>query len=289
MKKPFVDGELALFVDRKKRQNLVVLRAGEMYHTHTGVFSLDDVIGQPEGVEVTTTGGARYLAVRPTLADYIVKMPRGAQVIYPKDLGPILTFGDIGAGMTVLESGVGSGALSMSLLRSGATVLGYEIREDFAAIARRNVAAFCGEDLAKNYSVEVRDIYESVDCVRVDRVVLDLPEPWRVVPHASHALRPGGILVSYVPSVVQVSQLHEALRSGGFLMTETIEVLQRSWHVEGRAIRPDHRMVAHTGFLTRARYLPIATESDDGDVLNEGDEVGQNVTGSFDHLFGSPD
>src|SRR5690606_25973013 len=191
----------------------------------------------------------------PTLSDFVLKMPRGAQVIYPKDLGPILMLADIQPGHRVLESGIGSGALSMTLLRAGAVVHGYELRDDFAERAQENVSSFLGDEAMSRYPVEVRNSYEGLDESDLDRIVLDLPEPWQVVKHAVHALRPGGILVAYTPSIVQVSQLREALAGTPFAMAETLEVLQRTWHVDGAAVRPDHRMVAHTGFLTHARLL----------------------------------
>jgi tRNA (adenine57-N1/adenine58-N1)-methyltransferase len=185
-------------------------------------------------------------------------MPRGAQVIYPKDLGPILMLADIFPGARVLESGIGSGALSMTLLRAGALVTGYELRDDFAARAQQNVADYLGTDAASRYSVEMRDCYDGIDEVDLDRVVLDLPEPWLVVKHAEQALRSGGILVSYTPSIVQAAQLREALGASRFDLPETVEVLNRGWHIEGLSVRPDHRMVAHTGFLTQARLLTPA-------------------------------
>jgi len=221
----------------------------------------EEIIGAQEGVELRSTTGAWYQAVRPTLSDFVLKMPRGAQVIYPKDLGPILLMADVFPGARVLEAGVGSGALSMTLLRAGAEVVGYELREDFAQRARANVAAFLGEEAAARYRIELRDVYEGVDETGLDRVVLDLPEPWRVVKHAEAALHPGGILVAYVPSVMQVAQLREALATSAFSMPETVEVLVRTWHVEGNAVRPDHRMVGHTGFLTSARLVgPASTQ-----------------------------
>jgi len=158
-------------------------------------------------------------------------------------------------GARVLESGVGSGALSMTLVRAGADVTGYELRDDFAERARTNVADLCGDTAAQRYRVEIRDVYEGIDETDLDRVVLDLPEPWRVVKHAEQALHPGGILVAYVPTIIQVAQLREALASSRFALAESLEVLQRTWHVEGASVRPDHRMVAHTGFLTSARLL----------------------------------
>jgi tRNA (adenine57-N1/adenine58-N1)-methyltransferase len=190
------------------------------------------------------------------LEDFVIEMPRGAQVIYPKDLAPICMLADIGPGVRVFESGVGSGALSMTMLRWGASIVGYELREDFANRARTNVRAFLGEDALARYDVSLRDSYAGIDERDLDRVVLDLPEPWQVVPHACDALRPGGILVAYTPTIIQAVQLREALEPTPFELAETIEVLQRGWHIEGQSVRPDHRMVAHTGFLTHARLLP---------------------------------
>ncbi|HEX4980037.1 MAG TPA: tRNA (adenine-N1)-methyltransferase [Acidimicrobiales bacterium] len=255
MTRVFGSGDKVLFIDAKLRRYLVTLAAGGEFHTHAGFVHHDDVIGHPEGTTVRSTGNARYLAVRPTLADFVLKMPRGAQVIYPKDLGPILMLADVFPGARVLESGVGSGALSMTLLRAGANVTGYELRDDFAARARANVESFLGAEAASRYEVHIRDCYEGIDANGLDRVVLDLPEPWRVVKHAEQALHPGGILVAYLPSIVQVSQLRDALAESRFGLAETIEVLHRGWHVEGTAVRPDHRMVAHTGFLTAARLV----------------------------------
>jgi tRNA (adenine57-N1/adenine58-N1)-methyltransferase len=193
--------------------------------------------------------------MRPTLSDFVLRMPRGAQVIYPKDLGPILLLADIHPGIRVLEAGVGSGALSMTMLRVGADIVGYELREDFAERARENVRMFLGDEALARYRVEVRNVYDGIDERGLDRVVLDLPEPWQVVKHAQVALRAGGILLAYTPSVLQVAQLRETLAESDFELAETVEVLQRKWYVEGQAVRPDHRMVAHTGFLTTARLL----------------------------------
>jgi len=252
---PFVAGDRVLLIDRKARRYLVTLVAGGEFHTHNGRVPHDDLIGQEEGVSARSTSGSRFSAVRPTLADFVLSMPRGAQVIYPKDLGPILMMADVFSGARILEAGVGSGALSMALLRAGASVVGYELRPDFADRARSNVSDFLGPDAMARYRVKQRDAYDGIDETGLDRVVLDLPEPWRVVHHAGAALRPGGILVAYVPSIMQVSQLREALAASRFRMAETAEVLVRTWHVEGQAVRPDHRMVAHTGFLTSARLM----------------------------------
>ena len=251
--RPFEPGEPVLLIDRKSRRYLFDLAAGREFHTHTGVIAHDEIIGASEGTRLRSTRGSSFLALRPTLADAVLKMPRGAQVIYPKDIGPILMLADIFAGARVLEAGVGSGALSMALLRAGAVVTGYERREDFCARARANVERFCGSEALERYRTEVRDVYEGIDETGLDRVVLDLPEPWQVVPHASVALRTGGILLAYTPSIVQVQRLRRALDDSPFDLHETVEVLQRGWHVEGDAVRPNHRMVAHTGFLTVSR------------------------------------
>ncbi len=250
-------GERVLLIDPKERRYLVRLQRGGRFQTHSGIIEHDEVIGGPAGGEIVAHRGEgegrRFLVFRPTLSDLVVKMPRGAQVIYPKDLGAILLTADLFPGARVLEAGVGSGALSMAALRAGCEVTGYEIRDDFAERARANVAALLGETAP--YRVESRDIYEHIAEEGFDRVLLDLPEPWRVVPHAEAALVPGGILLAYLPTINQTAELRAALDRSCFAAAETIEVLQRSWHVEGRSVRPDHRMVAHTGFLTSARLV----------------------------------
>ncbi len=260
MSRRFAAGERILLVDNKRRRHLVTLEEGGQFHTHAGIVAHDDLIGFPDGTTVRTSRGARLVAVRPTLSEYVLEMPRGAQVIYPKDLGPILVLADVFPGARVLESGVGSGALTTALLRAiGPTghVTGYEIRDDFAQRAVRNVHGFLGDDVPLD--VHVRDVYEGIDEQNLDRIVLDLPEPWRVVKHALEALLPGGILLAYLPTILQVGRLREELANAPFAMVETLEVLQRGWHVEGQSIRPDHRMVAHTGFLTHGRLLAPET------------------------------
>jgi tRNA (adenine57-N1/adenine58-N1)-methyltransferase len=252
---PLQAGEPVLLIDRKRRRYLVDLAPGAEFHSHAGVLSHDSVIGAAEGDAHRSSRGAEFIAVRPTFADYVLKMPRGAQVIYPKDIGAILVQADIFPGARVLESGLGSGALSTALLRVGAEIIGYELREDFASRARDNVARFLGPEAIDRYTTEIRDCYDGIDSTDLDRVVLDLPEPWRVVDHAASALRRGGILLAYTPSIVQASQLHEAMADSPFGMAQTMEVMHRGWHIAGQAVRPDHRMVAHTGFLTHARRL----------------------------------
>jgi tRNA (adenine57-N1/adenine58-N1)-methyltransferase len=253
------DGERVLLVDAKERRYLITLRAGTMFHTHVGIVAHDDLIGAAEGSTVLGSTGRRFVVVRPTLSDVVLKMPRGAQVIYPKDLAAILVQADIAPGMRVLEAGVGSGALSMALLRAGADVVGYELRDDFANRARSNVSAAAGEDAT--YRVELRDVYEGIDEKGLDRIVLDLPEPWQVLAHATTAMRSGGIICAYLPTINQTAQFRTALEDSPFGMAETLEVLHRTWHIEARSVRPDHRMVGHTGFLTTARLLVPPTEN----------------------------
>ncbi len=251
--RPLAAGERILLIDGKDRRYLLTLQAGASFHTHAGILAHDSVIGIEEGRRVAGSTGREFLVLRPTLADVVLKMPRGAQVIYPKDLGAILLAADIGPGDRVLEAGVGSGALSMTLLRAGASVVGYELREDFAARAQANVAAQLGPD--QPYRVEIRDVTEGIDERGLDRILLDMPEPWKVVPHTAGALRPGGILLSYLPTINQTAELRRTLEEHPFALAETVEILRRTWHIEARSVRPDHRMVAHTGFLTTARRL----------------------------------
>lgn len=252
---PLIAGEPVLLIDRKKRRYLIDLAEGGEFHSHSGVLPHDELIGKPEGETYRSSRGMVFIAIRPTITDYVLKMPRGAQVVYPKDIGPIIIQADIFPGARVLESGLGSGALSTGMLRAGADIVGYELRDDFEQHARDTVGRFLGSEALERYRTQVRDVYQGIEETELDRIVLDLPEPWQVVPHAEQALRRGGILLAYTPSIIQVSQLHEALEESRFGMAETVEVLHRGWYVNGTAVRPDHRMVGHTGFLTHARLL----------------------------------
>ncbi len=249
------EGELVLLVDRKDRRYLFRLEDGKEFHSHAGLVPHAELIGGPAGINVKSTRGATYLVLRPTLADFILKMPRGAQIIYPKDIGPIMMLADIYPGVRVFESGIGSGALSTALLRAGAEVIGYELREDFASRAQKNVAAFLGEDALDNYHVEIRSAYDGIDATDIDRAILDLPEPWQVIPHLTPVLRPGGVVLAYTPSILQAAKVSETLDAGPYAMIATTEILSRGWHIDGHAVRPDHRMVAHTGFLTHGRRI----------------------------------
>jgi len=254
---PFRPGDRVQLTDPKGRQHTVLLEPGRSFHTHRGAIAHDDLIGAPEGSVVTASSGTAYLALRPLLADYVLAMPRGAQVIYPKDAALIVTMGDVFPGACVLEAGAGSGALTCSLLRAvgeSGTVVSYERRPEFAEVARRNVAAFFGA-VPANWTLVVGDL-AGADAREVDRVVLDMLAPWEVLDTAAKALLPGGVLVGYVATVTQLSRLVEALREqGGFTEPQAFETLLRPWHVVGLAVRPEHRMQGHTAFLVTSRRL----------------------------------
>lgn len=261
--KTFQSGERVHLIDKKERPYAVTLKAGEIFQHSGDRISHDDIIGKPDGTVVQFSNGKLMVAVHPTLAEYTLKMPRGAQVIYPKDLAVIPMWADIYPGARVFEAGVGSGALTMALLRAvgdRGCVVSYEIREDFAATATKNIERFMGK--VPNHFLQIRNAYEGIEIGEgasswmFDRVVLDLPEPWRVVPHAARALRSGGLYLSYVPTVPQVMQTVQALeQSRVFTMVQNFETLLRTWNIKGRSVRPDHRMVAHSGFITVARKV----------------------------------
>jgi tRNA (adenine57-N1/adenine58-N1)-methyltransferase len=243
--------------DPKGRMHTIVLRSGNTFHTHRGALEHDAVIGAPEGSVVTSSGGTAYLALRPLLADYVLGMPRGAQVIYPKDAAQIVAMGDIFPGARVLEAGAGSGALTCSLLRAVGTeggVVSYELRPDFAEIARRNVETFFGGEHPA-WTLQVGDVTECYE-TGFDRIVLDLLAPWEALGMVERALVPGGVFVGYVATTPQLSELVEGLRGRGcFTEPHAWETLVRDWHADGLAVRPDHRMIAHTAFLVTSRRL----------------------------------
>jgi tRNA (adenine57-N1/adenine58-N1)-methyltransferase catalytic subunit len=258
--RPFEAGERALLIDGRGRRYLVTLATGKEFHSHMGGVPHDDLIGAPEGSTLRTSQGAKLVAFRPTLADFVLKMKRGAQVVYPKDVGLIIVYADIFPGATVVEAGAGSGSLTLALARAvGASghVISYELREDHRAQAVENVEAWYSGTGGKPENLEIRlgDVFEGVPERGVDRMVLDLPEPWRAIGTTTDSLAPGGILCCYLPTVPQVSQTVEAMRAGGFGLVDTFEGLVRTWNVEGQSVRPDHRMVAHTGFLVTGRKL----------------------------------
>jgi tRNA (adenine57-N1/adenine58-N1)-methyltransferase len=252
------EGDLILLVDKVGRRHRVRLKAGERHSLHSGQIAHDDLIGRPEGAVVTTQLGARLLAVRPTFAEQVTGRIRQAQPIYPKDLGAILVSADIHPGARVLEAGTGTGALTLAALRAvgqDGLVVSYEQREDFMEAAKRAIADTLG-GLPENLILKVGDIYQGVEERDMDRVLLDLSEPWQAIPAVRIALRPGGIVFAHCPNISQVQRFFESLREArGFGMLEVFELLQRGWTVRGRSLRPSHRMVAHTGFLCFARRI----------------------------------
>jgi tRNA (adenine57-N1/adenine58-N1)-methyltransferase len=255
----FVDGDLALFIDRKGRTYQHALKDGGSFHSHLGELPHDSVIGQAVGGWYTTNRGHVLLGIRPTLGDYVRLMPRGPQVIYAKDLGNIVSMADIFPGASVVEAGFGSGALTTALLRAvgpNGTVHSYEINPEVVPKALANVKSVIPD--TSQLEVTVGDIFEGITGAPVDRVILDLPEPWQAVNAAADALITGGILLSFLPTILQVQELVLALNADGrFARVETAETLLRGWNVTRRSVRPAHRMVAHSGFITTAvRCLP---------------------------------
>ena len=256
--RPFEDGEPALLFDGKGRKYLLHLRSEGVFHFHQGTLAHSELIGSPEGSRFRSSKGAPLVAVRPRLGDYILKMRRGPQVVYPKDLGAILMYADIRPGLTVIEAGAGSGALTMALIRAvgpDGRIVSCELREDHAAHARAAIRRHFGA-IPDWLELRVCDVIEAVAEVEHDRLVLDLPEPWEVVPAAVGRLRTGGVICSYVPTVPQIDRLRRALdETGCFVDIETFEILLRTWNVTGRSVRPDHGMVGHTGFVTVGRCV----------------------------------
>ncbi|MCV7281004.1 tRNA (adenine-N1)-methyltransferase [Mycolicibacterium flavescens] len=254
---PFAVGDRVQLTDAKGRRYTMVLAPGGEFHTHRGIIALDTVIGLPEGSVVKSTSGDQFLVLRPLLVDYVMSMPRGAQVVYPKDAAQIVHEGDIFPGARVLEAGAGSGALTCSLLRAvgpDGRVISYEVRDDHAVHAERNVDTFFGAR-PDNWDLVVADL-KSYSGPEVDRVVLDMLAPWEVLDTVAGALVAGGVLIIYVATVTQLSRAVEALREQQcWTEPRAWESMQRGWHVVGLAVRPDHTMRGHTAFLISARKL----------------------------------
>jgi tRNA (adenine57-N1/adenine58-N1)-methyltransferase catalytic subunit len=253
---PFRAGERVVLLDERGRRFLVRLEPGGTFHYHGGALPHDLVLGSEEGTTVHSTTGASLLCFRPRLADFVLKMGRGAQVIYPKDLGPLLVFADVFPGARVLEAGTGSGALTLALCRAvgpEGRVISDERRGDILDVARRNAEDFFGKVPAwlELRHGDVREVATTGESFQ--RALLDLPEPRAVLDEVDAALSPGGILATYLPTTGQVQETVAAMRGARFAEVETFEVLLRTWHVEPRSVRPDHRMVAHTGFVTVGR------------------------------------
>lgn len=251
-------GDLVQLTDPKGRMHTITLTPGKEFHTHRGLINHDELIGQPEGIVVSSAGGTDYLALRPLLSDYVLSMPRGATIVYPKDAAQIVAMADICPGADVIEAGAGSGALSCSLLRAvghEGSVTSYERRPEFADVARANVEKFFGE-VPATWTLTVGDVADAQGEAVADRVVLDMLAPWEIVAAASRLLVPGGVLCAYVATTTQLSATVEALREhGGFAEPASWETMVRGWHVDGLAVRPEHRMIGHTGFLVTARRL----------------------------------
>ena len=285
--KIFESGKRVHLVDKKGRQYALTLKAGETFQYSGETISHDELIGKSDGTLVVLSSGRKMLALSPTLAEYTLKMPRGAQVLYPKDLAMITMWADVYPGARVFEAGVGSGALTIALLQAVGnygSVVSYERRDDFARIAMRNIERFLGQ--VSNFQLFQRDAGEGIDCGQpgneklFDRVVLDLPEPWNVVPHAAKVLRLGGIYLSFVPTVPQITQTVEALKeTGAFWLIETFESFSRNWNIQGRSVRPDLRMIAHSGFITVARRVEKVMG-----VLPEASEIGSTQTRGDDDI-----
>lgn len=263
----FNAGDRVQLTGPKGKLHSMTLVQGGRFGSHQGDLMHDDIIGQPEGSIVKNQNGIEYLALKPLLTDFVLAMPRGATIVYPKDAGQIIVEGDIHPGAVVVEAGVGSGALASYLLRAvgpGGRLISFERREEFADIARGNVSVALGNE-PSNWQLVLGDLQdrlpEVVEAHSADRAVLDMLAPWECVAAVADALRPGGVIMAYVATATQLSRFVEELRNhGGFTEPKSWESMVRGWHVEGLAVRPDHRMVAHTGFLCSARRLAPGAE-----------------------------
>jgi len=251
----FAEGDTVLLIDRRRRHYLITLESNAKFHTHIGIADHNAIIGAEFGSRIPTNTGHILLAFSPTLRDFVEDMPHFTQVIYAKDLGTILMYGDIFPGAKVLEAGLGSGALTSALMRAvgpNGKVISFEINPDLIHKASSNIKTI-NPDLS-NLEIKLLDVYSDLNETFLDRIILDVPEPWRVLQNAAEALVPGGIFLSYLPTILQVHQLQEGLSQNlNFELMETIEVLIRPWSITQQSVRPEHRMIAHTGFITTAR------------------------------------
>lgn len=266
----FSDGDRVQLTGPKGRINTIVLTKGGRHGTHRGEIKHDDIIGKPSGSVIENQNGEKFLALKPLLSDYVLSMPRGAQIIYPKDAGQIIVEGDIFPGAVVIEAGVGSGALSSYLLRAigdKGKLFSFELREEFAQIAEANVENFLGV-APKNWKITIGALQDKLSGVlknsSADRAVLDMLAPWECITEVEKALKPGGLVICYVATATQLSRVAEEIKATGrFTSVVAFETLVRPWHLEGLAVRPEHRMISHTGFLLTARKLAEGTELPD--------------------------
>jgi len=251
------EGELVILYHESGKSFLFPLEKGKILNTHLGSVSHEEIMRKEEGEEVITTQGIPLRIFRPTLWDFIFEMKRLSGIIYPKDAGYILLWGDIFPGAVVIEGGIGSGAMLLVLSRTvgeKGRLISYDEREDMIEVAKENLLRFYGK-IPPHVELKKGNIYEGFEEEdgEVDRIILDVPEPWRVLPHAERVLRGGGILITYLPTILQVAQFHSEAEKFSFTSPETVEVLVRPWHIKGHSVRPQHRMIAHTGFLTKIR------------------------------------
>lgn len=272
---PFANGDVAVLYDRRRRRYRVELKLGGSFSTHLGAIPHDEIIGRLEGFTAVTHKGHRLLVFRPTFRESVLELPRQSQVIYPKDIAQILMHGDIYPGASVVELGLGSGAMSAGLLRAiGPTgsLTTYEVREEILSAAKNNVTRLASE--ASNHSVVVGDVYETGIGERdQDRIVTDVPEPWQITDSAVAALRTGGILICYLPTVLQVHQITMALtQDNRWRLVNTVELMEREWHVADNSARPGHRMIGHTGFITTARRTELLLDIEQGEPDDSGRE-----------------
>lgn len=265
------EGDLVIFQDHQKRSYRQVLHPHGRLQTHWGYIDHQDLIGGESGRRVLTTKGKELFMFRPTLVDYTMKMHRMSGIIYPKDTAYMLLWGDVHPGVTVVHGGVGSGALTLALTRQvGPTgrVIGYDVRQDMLDCATRNVTALFG-GMPPQLTLKLGDVYREIEERDANTLMLDVPEPWEAIGPVTGALKPGGMFVAYMPTIRQVEILTTELRaSGAFAMVNTVEILVRDWHIEGKSIRPGHRMVGHTGFITAARRIMPAPGAADKDGVN---------------------
>ena len=258
----FQVGDRVQLTDAKGKMHTITLQLNQEWHTHNGWLVHNEVIGKPEGSVVETTGGLKFLAFKPLLTDYVLSMPRGATIVYPKDAAMIIGFADMAPGSKVLEAGVGSGALSISILRAigeSGKLDSFEKREEFAVVARKNISHYFGEP-PLNWTLTIGAVQEADHLEKYDRVVLDMLAPWECIDMSAKVLHPGGVFIAYVATTTQLSQTAEAIKSSQqFTEPESFETIVRGWHHEGLAVRPQHRMIGHTAFLIMARKLAPET------------------------------